>query len=86
MSHCNGYAPTRAFLSMPGFESLPLLIIVWIAFVLAFADSDDSHISPSAEVKSETKVEEKKEEPKAEEKKAEEKKDTEPEKPINTLF
>ncbi len=46
----------------------------------------DSHISPSAEVKSETKVEEKKEEPKAEEKKAEEKKDTEPEKPINTLF
>ncbi len=41
----------------------------------------DSNISPTAEVQVETKEEEKKEEPKAEEKK-----DTEPEKPINTLF
>lgn len=46
----------------------------------------DSHISPSAEVHADTKVEEKKEEPKAEEKKPEEKKDSEPEKPLNTLF
>ena len=58
----------------------------------------DSNISPSAEVKIETKVEDlsadkagKKEEPKAEEKKpeekkSEEKKDGEPEKPLNTLF
>lgn len=46
----------------------------------------DSNISPSAEVKIETKAEEKKEEPKAEEKKPEEKKDSEPEKPLNTLF
>lgn len=46
----------------------------------------DSNISPSAEIKTETKVEEKKEEPKVEEKKPEEKKDNEPEKPLNTLF
>ncbi len=46
----------------------------------------DSNVSPTADIKLETKVEEKKEEPKAEEKKPEEKKDNEPEKPLNTLF
>ena len=46
----------------------------------------ESNISPTAEIKLETKVEEENEKPKAEEKKPEEKKDSEPEKPINTLF